>query len=468
MTRANWLTNVAKILSVGALGAGLLVGCDQGSEAGKAIDEAGRELDKIAAGGGSSMEPEYAIARFGDAKKAVDRSSLDGTDAEKAGVMLLKARSSVGLAAGEGLRFGQLNRGIASVYLEIRAQLRYWENQNARAAAAESYDPSSELSELASEATAIRDQVTEVEKQKQSIDAQIAQMRGQVSQLQAEAKVQRDKAAELELKAAAMSAVEAAKIAPTIQEFSLAAEGKLFDVARLEARIEHTRTSATEAALTLTKLQQQLEINGEAKDEIAAIQTEGRREAQAAREEAGKAATELRSLCEQTLAMRAGGVEREGLNAVSDRQIELLTGAVRSAGQATSQMRVGAKATLGSANVALGDALSARARSFRDLADLMDRLANATPALNDSSWFAEHAREARAEAEDAATRANDAYRSAADDFGGVGGRDETREMLDRLSDRLRERAGDEPTPEDQPVIEDEDSDGDASAEGGVG
>ncbi|GAB4384642.1 MAG: hypothetical protein Kow0022_07810 [Phycisphaerales bacterium] len=414
------------------------------------------------------MEPEFAAARFEDARRAVDRSSLDGTDAEKAGVMLLKARSGMGLAAGEGLKLGQLERRIQSMYLEIRERLRAWEDLNAQAEAAESYDPSAELDALASEAEAIRAQIAEVEQQKQAIDAQIAQLQEEIAQLQAQAKEQRDQAAELELKAAKMSAVEAAKIAPDIQKFTRAAEARLFDVARLEARIEHQRTGATEAALTLDKLRQQLEINQQAAAEIAEIRSQGQQEARAARGKATEAATELRSLCEKALAARTSGQgdEGEGLNAVSDRQIELLSNAVRNAGQAASQLRVSAKATLGSANIALGDALTTRGRSLQDLAELMDRLANATPPLQDSAWFADQGRQARAEAEDALARAKQAYRSAADDFGGVGGRNETRELLDRLVDQLRALAGEEPTSE--PASGQDDSDGDVSADGGVG
>lgn len=460
MARSIRLGNTAKLMAVGVVGTGVLTACDQGSEASRAIDEAGRSIHAIAGGGGSAMEPSITVQHFEKAKKALERPSLDGTDVEKAGVMVLKARTGTGLAAGDALTMGALERQAEALTTEIRSLLRSWEEQSALASAAESYDPTSELAELAKVESEIKVQIGRVEQEKREIDGRIADLEAQIAQLQQQAAGERAKSAELELKAAAMSAVAAAEIAPQIQQHAQAAEGKLFEVSRLRARADHMRTGATEAALTLEKFSQQLAINEQAKKDVAAMQQAGRQEAEAARAKARQAAQQVRSKAEQLLAFRESGQGGEGvgLEQVSADQISKLRNAVSNARQAVSAMRVGARAALGSANVALGDALSKRARSFEDLANLMDRVAKATPALPDAGWFADQASKARGQATAASAEAREAYGSAAEDFAGLGGKADTADLLNKLSDRLRKSSGGGPASEDEPTG------GDASAD----
>lgn len=447
-------------MTAGLVGVGMLTACDQGSEASRAIDEAGRSIHAIAGGGGAAMEPSITVEHFSRAQKALERPSLDGTDAEKAGVMVLKARTGAGLAAGDALVMGSLERQAAAYAADIRSLVRRWEEQNALAAAAESYDPSAELADLAKAETDIKAQMQRAEQEKREIDGRIADLEAQIARLQQEASAERAKSAELELKAAAMTAIAASEIAPQIQQHAQAAEGKLFDVSRLQARADHMRTGATEAALTMGKLSQQLAINEQAKAEVAALQQTGRQEAEAARAQAREAAQQIRAKAEALLAFRDGreGVEGAGLEQVSADQVSKLRNAVSNARQAVSGMRVGARAALGSANIALGDALSKRARSFEDLAMLMERAAKSTPALPESAWFADQATKASAQAKAALTEAREAYGSAAEDLAGLGGKAETADLLSKLSDRLRMSAGGGPASGDEPTG------GDASAD----
>ncbi|MCL4221668.1 MAG: hypothetical protein KJZ65_09890 [Phycisphaerales bacterium] len=460
MARSIRLGNTAKLMTAGLVGVGMLAACDQGSEASRAIDDAGRSIHAIAGGGGAAMEPSITVDHFARAQKALERPSLDGTDVEKAGVMVLKARTAAGLAAGDSLLMGQLERQAAEQAAEIRSLIRRWEEQNALAAAAESYDPSAELAELAKVETDIKAQIQRAEQAKREIDGRIAELESQIVQLQQAASAERAKSAELELKAAAMTAIAAAEIAPQIQQHAQAAEGKLFDVSRLQARADHMRTGATEASLTLGKLAQQLAINEQAKADVAAMQQAGRNEAETARAKAREAAQQVRAKAEALLAFRDGraGVEGAGLEQISADQVSKLRNAVSNARQAVSGMRVGARAALGSANIALGDALSKRARSFEDVAMLMERAAQSTPALPESAWFADQAAKARTQATAALAEAREAYVAAAEDLASLGGKAETADLLNKLSDRLRKSAGGGPASEDEPTG------GDASAD----
>ncbi|RMH12740.1 MAG: hypothetical protein D6695_05820 [Planctomycetota bacterium] len=443
-----------------------LSGCGQESEASKAIDEASRSIDAIAAGGGAAMEPEITASYFKDAGTALERTSLDGTKVEKAGVMVLKARAETGLAAAESLEIGRLERELAAKYAVMRAEIRAWEQANATAEAAESYDPSGELAELAKALDQINESMDAATKTKAQVDARISELESQIEGLKQQARAEREKAATLELRASKLSAIDAAKLAPQIQVHAQAAEHKLFEVSRLEARMDHLRTEATEAALTLAKLEQQRVLNDQARAEIERVRDEFAAEARAARAEADQAALNLRRLTDEVLAFRAG-TDEQGLNALLEAHTSRLRSAVSSARQATSDLRVGANLALASANVALADALSLQARSHEDLARVLERAATASPALDDASWYAERAAEARAQAESAMNEARQAYDAAARGFESAGGSTETRALLSELSGRLKESAGGGPASEDEPVEQNEPAGDDEGATGEV-
>jgi hypothetical protein len=439
MNRVSRLGQTVLLLASAGLACGILNGCDRQTEASTAVQNAGSAISGIAAGGGSGSAPSVAVEGFTDAKRALE-GTPDGTAAEKASVQILKSRSQAGLAAGLGLKINTLEQQAVAQMADLRGLARRWQSLHAEADAAESYDPGPELTLLANEAKEIEALIESATSAKAAIDARLADLRGQIEGLQAASKSERDKAAELELRASTMTAREAAEIAPQIATHAHAADLKLLDVSRLTARTNQLETEAREASLTLDKFVQQRSLLGDSQSEIRQVKQDATSEASAARAKAAAIGGELRERSQALLDFRSGKGEA-GLNALYEEQIAGLTSAVSSARQAEADMRVNAKFARGSANLALGDAHAKRARSFAALAHALGGLAAVNPPLPESGWFGEQASRAESEVKRSEAAALEAYGAAADDFGAAGGRGSSREKLDLVIGKLNDLTG---------------------------
>lgn len=440
MKRVSMKGKLQLVLASAGLASCVLTGCDGRSEAKVAVREAGASISGIAAGGGSGSDPGVAASGFTAAKRALD-GTPDGTAAEKASVQILKSRAQTGIAAGVGLKVNTLEQQAVAQMTELRGLARAWQALQAEAAAAQSYDPAPELALLVSEEGEIEGFIERAQREKSVIDGKLADLRTQIAQLESQSKAERDKAAELELRASTLSAREAAELAPTIATHAHAADLKLLDVSRLSARANQLETEAREALLTFEKFVQQKALIGVSQAEIRQAAQDAASEASAARAKAAAVAQQVREKANGLIDFRAGRGEGSGLNAQYEEQIAALASAVSSARQAEADMRVNAKFARGTANLALGDVHAKRARSFGALQELMQGLAMMNPPLPDANWFAEQASRAASEVRRAMEAAVEAYGAAADDFGATGGRGASREKLDVVIGRLNEIAG---------------------------
>jgi hypothetical protein len=446
-----------------ALVGSLLAGCGDRSEANKASHEASLAIGSISAGAGSGSVPEYTIEKLEEARSILNRTGLDGTDAEKAGAVILGAWTELGLASGDGYTISQLEETVTYQMADIRAELRAWEQLNARASAEESFDPASELKALSQEHTAFEARIQAATTAKANVDKRVASLESQMKALGDQARQERQEAAKLELRAAQLSAVAAAEIAPEIQKHALAAEKKLFDIARLKAQADQLGTEATEAALNLEMFSRQLVLNEQARAEILAAHDQAKKYAAELRVQASKSESQIVSAVDALLAFRDGSGADESLNNLYDTQIGRLRSAASNARQGVSEMRVQARVASGAANAALGDALSQQSRSFDRLATLLSRIAGATPPLASADSIEQHATNAARIAAASHDESLNAFKSAADDYSGAGIRGDARELVDALVEKLRTRAG-EPASESTEPAETPEGDDASSAQ----
>ncbi len=419
----------------------LLGGCGDRSEASKATHDASLAIGSISAGAGAGSIPEYTIERFEEARAILNRTGLDGTDAEKAGAVILGAWTDLGLASGDGYAISGLEETLTFMMADIQTELRAWEQLNALAGAAESLDPERELSALAQMQTEIEARIEAAKAAKADVDQRVSSLESQMKALGDEAKSEREAAAKLELRAAQLTAVEAAKIAPEIQKHALAAEKKLFDIARLRARADQLGTEATEASLNLDMLNRQKALNEQARVDVIAAHEEARKNAAALRKQASEAESKIIASVDALLAFRDGQGADKSLNDLYDTQVSRLRSAASSARQGVSEMRTEARIASGAANAALGDALSNQSRSYERLADLLSRLAQATPPLGSADSFEQRATDAAKIATASHDDSLDAFRAAADDYAGAGVRGQAGELVEKLVEKLRARAG---------------------------
>jgi len=442
MQKTSNLVRVAGYAACGVfLGAGLWA-CGDRSEAAQATRDASLEIDQIAAGGTTASYPEFTTERFEKANALLNRTSLDGTDAEKAGAVILNSWSALGRASGDDHVLSSLEADTVHRMAAIRAQLRAWEQYHALAAANEAIDPSDEVATLDQERAEIEAGIEAAARAKEDVDRRVAELQAQIDQLEEEARAERAKAATLELRAAQLNAVEAAKLAPEIQVHALAADKKLLESARVQAKADQLGTESTEARLTFEMLKEQKSLNEQAKTDILASRDEALANAAGLRAEAAKSASQIESLVDDLMAFREGKNASASIDRLYDTQIDRLRTAVGQARQGVSEMRTEARIAMGAANAALGDALTQKSRSFADLSELLGRVAEASPALPDRAMYADLAAEASRVSAEAATDAISAFESAAEDFGGTNAKGaEARDLLDALVGRLRARAG---------------------------
>lgn len=434
---------VVRVAGYAACGSVLLAlpGCGDRSEASEATREASLEIDRIAGGGGSGFLNEYTVEQFAAASKPLGRTGLDGTDSEKAAAVILASWAELGIASGEDLEISALEREAARRMAEIRTELRAWEGLQARAAANEAIDPSAEIALLDDERGEIETAIEAAAATKNEVDRNIAGLGSQMEALAEESRTRRAEAAKLELRAAQLSAVEAAELAPGIQEHALAAEKKLLDLARVQARADQLATAATEASLNLAMLNEQKSLNEEARAGILADRDAALANAAELRAQAAEAASQIRTLADGLLAFRSGQDATASVDALHETHIERVRSAVAGARQGATAMRAEAKIAMGAANVALGDALTRQTYAHGDLAGLFARLAEATPPLPDRAAYEERATESARIAAEASEAARAAFLAAADEYSGTGVRGEASDLINTLVERLRARGG---------------------------
>lgn len=444
------MVNARLVVRCVGLGAGLsvpfLAGCGDRSEASQATHDASIAIGSIAGGSGSGSFPEYTIEQFKVADTALSKSGLDGTLSEKAGTMVMNAWTELGLASGDHRAITGLEIDLVEQMASIRSALRAWEDYNARALAEEAYDPSREVAALDRELVEIETRMVAARSAKEDVDTRVGALRSQIEALATDAKAEREKAADLELQSVRMTAVQAAEVAPQIQQHALSAEKKLLDIARLEAKVHQLQTEATEATLNFEMFNEQKSLNRQARTDILAARETAQIHAGELRQQASGTANELRNLCEALISYRDGKGAQESINELFSTQIGRLRAGLSNARQGSNDMKTESQIASASAHMALAGALTNKARSFADFAGAFGRVADATPSLPDGSWFSTQASNARGVSEAAASEAKEAYQDAARDFQSVRVTGEANDLIQVLVEQLKARAG-EPEPD---------------------
>lgn len=442
MQKTSMMVRVAGFSACGVLLCSGLWGCGDRSEAAQATRDASLELDQIAAGGTMASYPEFTSERFEKANALLNRTSLDGTDSEKAGVVILNSWSAMGRASSDDHALSTLETEAVARMAAIRTQLRGWEQYHSLAAANEAVDPSQEVATLDQERAVIEAGIQQATSAKNDVDKRVSELESQINKLAEEARVERAEAAKLELRAAQMTAVQAAELAPQIQVHALAADKKLLESARVQAKADQLGTESTEATLTFEMLKEQKSLNEKAKADILAARDEALANAAQLRGEASESAAQIKALVDDLMAFRQGKDAAGSLDQIFETQIDRLRTALGQARQGVTEMRTEGKIAMGAANAALGDALTQKARSYADLGALLTRLAEASPALPDRSTYEQMAAEASRVSAEATGEAVNAFEAAAEDYAGTNAKGaEARDLLDALVGRLRARAG---------------------------
>jgi hypothetical protein len=401
------MTKRVNRLSVG-VGAGLCAwalvlnaGCDQRSDAAKAVDKGAGELHALS---GSSPEPAMDATRqktftkvAGDLAPAVS----GGTDAEKSTASLLVCQTQLGLGEDATADAAALEREALNRITEADALVSKWRMRSAVAGAAEAYDPSGQRADIAKSRQ-------EKEGAIQREQARKTEVQGQLDDLNAKSKAKMDAAAAKEAEygrltqeAVKLTAVQAAPIVEQANKVKREGDALRLDGAKLDAQAQSVAPLVTEIDAIVSQLTNQKK-NLEATDASLGQQLAGSKaEAAEARSDATAASVELEKQVTELTRLRGDAVE-----AAYGKALGLYGKGANAAKEAVKQSPGAGKVALGNAQMCIADAHWQKSQGLKAYALLLDSMATAEPALAKKGDYAALAKgatdQAKKELEDAA------------------------------------------------------------------
>jgi hypothetical protein len=408
--------------------AALVGGCDdRSSSADKAIQAQAREMYAMSADSpaGAMQDVETRVMQKVGTELSPHLST--GGAGEKAAASALLAQSNLNLAEIAKKDVGAAESAAANKIAEVDAQLGHWRRHQAMKAAAESYDPSAELAEIA-KAKAEKDKAIAAERQRK------AELEAQLNELRAKAKEKMDAVAEREAQygtlmgqAARVSATDGVPIVE--QANGIKREADLLRMAgtKLEAQAGVIAPQVREADAIVNQLTNQKRDMEATEAALAKSLSDARAEAAAAGASANEAASRIASLATEVESAR------EAVTAAYDKAEGFYKKAMQNAREAAKDSPTGGKALVGDTALASGFMSWQKSQGLRLYAAMLDSLARVEPPLSARATYASKAGEAREAAKAAVTTAAEEMESAKAAFSSVKAQGAARERLDALT-----------------------------------
>jgi hypothetical protein len=426
--RVNLRTTLA--ITAASLSA-LAGGCDdRSSDADKAIHAQAREVYGMSvdspAGAVQAIETQV-MQRV--ATELAPHLASDVTS-EKAAAAALVAQSNLNLAEIAMLDVSNAESVAAAKIAEIDAQLGHWRRHQAMKAAAESFDPSEQLAEIA-RAKAEKDKAIAAARRNK------ADLEAQLNELRAKAKEKMDAVAEREAQygelmgqAARLSATEGVPIVE--QANGIKREADLLRMAgtKLEAQAGVIEPQVREADALVNQLINQKQDMEATEAALAKAISDARAEAAAAGASANEAAVRIAALATEVASAR------EAVLAAYDKADGLYRKAIQNAREASKDSAAAGKAMVGNATLASAYMKWQKSQGLRLYASMLESLAKVEPPLSQRASYASKAEEVRQAAKDAANAAVEDMEAAKTAFEGVRVQGAVKERLETLSELI--------------------------------
>ena len=418
-------------LAVAAAALPALCGCNDSDANADSLQQAEATL---AALNSSPAAPDFVASTHGSVRQSVSGVISSGTDAQKAAAQLLTGQTYVGDAELAASRAAELE--LASTHLLGQAQMlagRLYLWRHARAAAAESYDPSEHVSEIDAALREAQTLRTEQLGTQTGLQDTLARLEQAVQNGTADARAKR--AAEVELRDAALelSGDERAEMAQRVFDAQRTADAADRDVADLEAQIAMTRPALREAEHTVAGTDRLIELLRTSREALQERESRGQRTAQVDRQQAAGAASELEDLLAELHELRTGELASAYDDATGHYRSALTN--LRGASSADSSLGL----WLAVAQHANAEFLSSRAGCEARYAEFLESLAAMTPRLPYAGEIQSRAREAGESASVLDSDARDAYGQASSGFNRAA-RGPQADTMRELADALQAKA----------------------------
>jgi hypothetical protein len=415
LDRSNSTSSLASRIAVLVACAGVatsFTGCDQRSETARKVESASREVRTLTAGSPVPAQPDAAKAVFTKVSTDLEPVSTTGSDGENAAAQVLIAQSNLSLgttAAGEAAR---LERDARNLITLIGSDRSSWSLHNAVASAADSYDPSAEITRIDAEKSAKDKDIAEQQARRGQVETKVNDLAGR-------AKQQLDAADEKEAEYARrmqstvkMSATQAAPVVEAANVIKREADELRLAGSKLQAQADEVSPLLGEIDAVISQLTNQKAHLEASKQSLLAQKEAARAEATAARADAAKAAAAIEESVAALTAKHTGEIEEAYSKAAS-----LLNKAAQAAQKSQQASPGGGKLAVGQSNLALADLHWQKALGLRSLKNTLDSLAKTTPALPKSSEYASLATQAGEKEQEALSVAKERLPAAGAAFG---------------------------------------------------
>lgn len=421
-------------LAPASLALAALLGCDREDPDVAAVKSAAITIQTLpGASLPSSPNPKVTTA-YG---KVVQELGTIGKEQGKTGAAAstLIASSQAGLAEVDASAYFAKEDEADAKASQIRRHLAAWVSRSAVAAAADSFNPASELERLAAALQEKHALKAKASADASALSGQVGDLRAAAREKHAQAEVKQAEFARLAASAAKLKATEGAPIME--RAHAVKREADLLRQAgnELDAQADHITPRIEQLSLDVSLYESQSKNLETTATELRTQAELNTRAAAEARADAAAASRDLDAAVRDLDTFRSGAVTDAG-----EKALRTLKAAESAAKAASRDSKEQADLLIGAAQQSIGDIQWAKAVGASRWASLLESLAKASPALPNAADYTTKATAARSIESDAKKAAADAFDAAKAAFERAPAKGPAKERLKALAEEVAKRA----------------------------
>lgn len=435
MPRTRLVVSSFSAACVLALCAGsILTGCDQQTEATKAIRSASKDIHAVSGGGPSVRDSAERDTLMKSAATTLSGLSEGASKADAASAQVLLSGAKLGLAVNPAEALLEEQRGLLTKGALIRGMLLDWTSASSRAEVAGRFDPSKMLEEIRATRAQAEKNAADQKAKAQDLASKQADAAGRVKARLDEAAAKEAQHAKIQQEAAKLPASQSAPMIENARPLRREADGLRKEGEQIRILADQLERQVAEQNLLVEQYTNQKAELERLEAELLARAAKAKQDEAQNRAKATESAAELDKAVQELISARTGSFASAASSAVKAFQDSATAAKSGQAdGGATGRLASGVS------HQALGDVHFTIAQSQLASADLLEYLAKAEPRLPQADAYASAAQAARADLKTSLEAAAGAYGAAQSAFGGVSGpaiRGEIKDRLDSVTAQL--------------------------------
>lgn len=412
--------------------AGTLGACDRRSEAGRGVEEGGKELAALTGGAPVAPTGDLASATYNRVLTAANTAAnAPGLKGEQAAASLLASQSQLGLGEGPAAEAQAAERRARNKMREIEAALSVWSLKHATAKAADAFDASSQVAEISKSRTAKEAQASAQRQRRGVLASQLDDLRAQMKSKIDAADALAAEYTKLMEGTSTMSAREAAPIVAQANVKRRSGDLVRLEGLRIQALAEQLEPQVAEIDAIIAQLENQRKDLDAIEARLAQRASDAKREAEESRAAAAVAGNELGAMVESLAKLR-----QEDVAPQYEKAIRAFGTAASEAGKSSAAIPGAGKIGQGAAQLSVAEMQWSRSQGLRSFAELMTALAKIDPALPGRADFTAKAAAAKEEEKQSLEAATAALEAAQSAFSGARVQGPAKERLEQVAELI--------------------------------